>query len=302
MMMIHQFSIAIAVVLLGCSLSAVHVQSFSGYSSLYSSKLRSSSNTMILKQQHQQQQREAGSSLSAASDNKSNSSSSNEQQDGRVLFQQASTACFLTAALWMSPVALEQSISHHFPPLTLMMISSSQAASAKEIMMTAQDRTAQYARSADLFVGGYTVKGTKLSIRPGNIFKAPGPTESFSVAQECICSAQATEHGIFASGANPGNAFLFVATLNNAGTEWTAEQTSVGVKPPYKATMRFGATAGGTHTAIGSTLTSSGETTAFSAEQSAMGCSEGEEGAAACKAVCGKQGLSWEMIRRKCGL
>jgi len=297
MMTIRQFAIAIAVVLLGCSLSAVHVQSFSGYSSLYSSKLRSSSNTMILKQQHQQQQREAGSSLSAASDNKSNSSSSNEQQDGRVLFQQASTACFLTAALWMSPVALEQQ-SHYFPPTTLMMMSS-QAASAKE--MTAPERTAQYARSVDSFVGGYTVAGTKLSISPG-MFKAPGPTESFLVAQECICSAQATEHGIFASGANPGNAFLFVATLNNAGNEWTAQQTSVGAQPPYKAIMRFGATAGGPHTAIGSTLTSSGETTAFSAEQSAMGCSEGEEGAAACKAVCGKQGLSWEMIRRKCGL
>jgi len=300
-MTIRQFAIAIAVVLLGCSLSAVHVQSFSGYSSLYySSKLRTrSSHTLILKKPpHQQQQRESCSSLSAAPDNKNNSSN---EQDGSVSFQKACTACLITAALWMSPVALEQSISHHFPPLTLMMISSSQAASAKEIMMTAQDRTAQYARSADLFVGGYTVKGTKLSIRPGNIFKAPGPTESFSVAQECICSAQATEHGIFASGANPGNAFLFVATLNNAGTEWTAEQTSVGVKPPYKATMRFGATAGGTHTAIGSTLTSSGETTAFSAEQSAMGCSEGE-GAGACKAVCGKQGLSWEMIRRKCGL
>ena len=159
-------------------------------------------------------------------------------------------------------------------------------------------RTAAYRRSAELFVGGYTVSGTKLSISPG---KAPGATESFSVGQECICSAKGTEHGIFASGANPGNAFLLVATLNDAGDEWTAEQTSVGAAPPYKATMRFGATAGGVHTAIGSTLTSSGETTAFSAQQSAMGCAEGE-GAAACEAVCGKYALPWDMVRQRCGL
>jgi len=247
---------------------------------------------MILNKPHQQQ-REICSSLSTGTDNKNNNS--NNEQDGSVVFQKAYTACLVTTALWLSPVALEQSISHYFPPTTLMMMSS-QAASAKE--MTAPERTAQYARSVDSFVGGYTVAGTKLSLRPG---KAPGATESFRVAQECICSAKATEHGIFASGANPGNAFLFLATLNNAGNEWTAEQTSVGAQPPYKATMRFGATAGGTHTAIGSTLSSSGETTAFSAEQSAMGCSEGE-GASACKAVCGKQGLSWEMIRQKCGL
>lgn len=155
-----------------------------------------------------------------------------------------------------------------------------------------------YARSAELFVGGYTVSGTKLSISPS---QAPGSPESFSVAQECICSAKATEHGIFASGANPENAFLFVATLNDAGDEWTAEQTSVGTAPPYKATMRFGSTAGGAHTAIGSTLTSKGESTAFSAEQSAMGCAEGQ-GAAACKAVCGKHALPWDMIRQRCGL
>ena len=164
-------------------------------------------------------------------------------------------------------------------------------------------RTAAYKRSAELFVGGYTVSGTKLSISPG---KAPGATESFSVGQECICSAKGTEHGIFASGANPGNAFLLVATLNDAGDEWTAEQTSVGVAPPYKATMHFGATAGGAHTAIGSTMTSTrgstlSESTAFSAEQSAIGCADGE-GAAACEAVCGKHALPWDMIRRRCGL
>lgn len=162
---------------------------------------------------------------------------------------------------------------------------------------SAADRTAAYARSVELWVGGYTVAGTKLSISPG---KAPGSTESFSVPQECICSAKATENGIFASGANPGNPFLLVATQNDAG-EWTAEQTSVGAAPPYKATMRFGATAGGVHTAVGSTLNSRGVSTAFSAEQSAIGCAEGE-GASACEAVCGKHALPWDMIRRRCGL
>ena len=174
----------------------------------------------------------------------------------------------------------------------------SNLATAQVARPSAADRTAVYARSAELFVGGYTVAGTKLSISPG---KAPGAIESFSVGQECICSAKGTEHGIFASGANPGNAFLLVATLNDAGDEWTAEQTSVGASPPYKATMRFGATAGGVHTAIGSTLTSSGETAAFSAQQSAMGCAEGE-GAAACEAVCGKYALPWDMVRQRCGL
>ena len=162
---------------------------------------------------------------------------------------------------------------------------------------SAADRAAAYARSAELFVGGYTVAGTKLSISPG---RAPGATEGFSVAQECICSAVSTEHGVFASGANPGNAFLFLAALSDAG-EWIAEQTSVGATPPYKATMYFGATGGGAHTAVGSTLTSSGETTAFRAEQSAIGCAEGE-GAAACEAVCGKHLLPWDMIQRRCGL
>lgn len=171
------------------------------------------------------------------------------------------------------------------------------AATAQVARLSAADRTAAYARNAELFVGGYTVSGTKLSVSPG---KPPGVTESFSVAQECICSAKATNHGIFASGANDENAFLLVATLSDAG-EWTAEQTSVGASPPYKATMRFGATAGGEHTAIGSTLTSRGESTAFSAEQSAMGCAEGE-GAAACKSVCGKYALPWDMIQRRCGL
>jgi len=151
--------------------------------------------------------------------------------------------------------------------------------------------------SAADWVGGYTVAGTKLSLRPGT---APGPPESFRVPQECLCSATATEHGIFARGANPGNAFLLLATRSDAG-EWTAEQTSVGAAPPYKATMRFGSTAGGAHTAVGSTLNSRGVTTAFSAEQSAIGCHEGE-GAAACEAVCGKHGLSWDMIRQRCGL
>ena len=298
MMMIHRFAI-IAVVLLGCSLL---VQSFS-YSSRSSSK-RSSNNNIMKPQQQLYQQRQACSYLFAALSN--SNSNSNEQERSVVTFQKVFAACFVTASLWMSPVVLEQNSHNYFPTMT-MTIHSSQAASAKELIASGSGsrdgindrRTAAYERSVDLFVGGYTVKGTKLEIRPG---KAPGAPEGFRVAQECICSATATEHGIFATGANPDNAFLFVATLNDKGDEWTAEQTSTGATPPYKATMRFGATAGGPHTAIGSTLArSGGGVTAFSAEQSAMGCTAGE-GAATCKTVCGKHGLSWEMIKRKCGL
>ena len=254
-------------------------------------------------QQQLYQQRQACSYLFAAPSN--SNSNSNEQERSVVTFQKVFAACFVTASLWMSPVVLEQNSHNYFPTMT-MTIHSSQAASAKELIASGSGsrdgindrRTAAYERSVDLFVGGYTVKGTKLEIRPG---KAPGAPEGFRVAQECICSATATDHGIFATGANPDNAFLFVATLNDKGDEWTAEQTSVGATPPYKATMRFGATAGGTHTAVGSTLTSRGESTAFSAEQSAIGCAEGE-GAAACEAVCGKHALPWDMIGRRCGL
>ncbi|OEU07422.1 hypothetical protein FRACYDRAFT_251227 [Fragilariopsis cylindrus CCMP1102] len=149
--------------------------------------------------------------------------------------------------------------------------------------MTPNDRAKTYERNIDAFIGGYTVTGTKLSLSPSspnNKHKTPSPptiTESFTVAQECICSAKSTPHGIFATGANPENAFLFLATFNAKGNEWTAEQTSVGVNPAYKATMRFGGTAGGVHTAIGSTMVGGQEVTAFSAEQSAMGCNEGVE-------------------------
>jgi len=281
MVMINRF--VIALVLLGCSLL---VQSFS-FSSLPSK--RSSNN-----RQHHHQQLHECSYLSVTYDNNNNNNKKNEQ-DKSVTFQKAFAACFVTAALWMSPVVLEQS---NFP-----IIISSQAVSAKEMTSGSssrenknKDRTAAYARNADLFVGGYTVEGTKLSIIPGT---APGTTQDFRVAQECICSATATKHGIFASGANLDNAFLFVATLDDKGEQWTAEQTSVGATPPYKATMQFGATAGGPHTAIGSTLSKSGATTAFAAEQSAMGCTEGT---AACETVFGKHGLSWDMIRRRCGL
>ena len=92
---------------------------------------------------------------------------------------------------------------------------------------------------------------------------------------------------------------------NNRGKpEWTAEQTSVGVTPAYTTTMHFGETAGGVQTAIGATQDDGGRhggtTTAFSAEQSAIGCQYGA-GAGDCSAVCEQQGLSWEMIGRKCG-
>ena len=288
MIHINRFAIAV-VLLLGCSLSVV--QSFP-YSSLPSSKQRSS--TTRKQPHHHPQRRQAYSTLSAAPDDNKNSN----KQDWSSISQKTVAACFLTASLWLSPIVLEQ--SHTFPYLL-----SSHTASAKEL--TPNDLTKTYERNIDAFIGGYTVTGTKLSLSPSfpNNNKTPSPpitTESFTVAQECICSAKSTPHGIFATGANPENAFLFLATFNGKGNEWTAEQTSVGVNPAYKATMRFGRVAGGVHTAIGSTMGGGGqEVTAFSAEQSAMGCNEGV-GASKCEAVCGKQGLSWDMIRRKCGL
>jgi hypothetical protein len=288
-MMIHINRFAIAVVLLlGCSLSVV--QSFP-YSSLPSSKQRRSSTTRK-QPHHHPQRRQAYSTLSAAPDDNKNSN----KQDWSSISQKTVAACFLIASLWLSPIVLEQ--SHTFRPYLL----SSHIASAKEL--TPNDLTKTYQRNTDAFIGGYTVTGTKLSLSPNNNKNPSSPTitESFTVAQECICSAKSTPHGIFATGANPENAFLFLATFNAKGNEWTAEQTSVGVNPAYKATMRFGKVAGGVHTAIGSTMGGGGqEVTAFSAEQSAMGCNEGV-GASKCEAVCGKQGVSWDMIRRKCGL
>ena len=228
--------------------------------------------------------------LGSGAERRGNAASSTTRRDMTRLLSTLLLACPLDATKAVLVVGACSACLFNSPTHAL--------ATARTARPSAADRTATYARSAEQFVGGYTVAGTKLSISPG---KAPGATESFTVGQECICSAKATENGIFASGANPENAFLLVATLSDAGDEWTAEQTSVGVSPPYKATMKFGATAGGAHTAIGSTLTSSGESTAFSAQQSAMGCAEGE-GAAACEAVCGKHALPWDMIRRRCGL
>ena len=243
--------------------------------------------------------------LGSGAERRGNAASSTTRRDMTRLLSALLLACPLgTATLWLPPTvraaadATKAVLVVGACSACLFNSPTHALATARTARPSAADRTATYARSAEQFVGGYTVAGTKLSISPG---KAPGATESFTVGQECICSAKATENGIFASGANPENAFLLVATLSDAGDEWTAEQTSVGVSPPYKATMKFGATAGGAHTAIGSTLTSSGESTAFSAQQSAMGCTEGE-GAAACEAVCGKHALPWDMIRRRCGL
>jgi len=243
--------------------------------------------------------------LGSGAERRGNAASSTTRRDMTRLLSALLLACPLgTATLWLPPTvraaadATKAVLVVGACSACLFNSPTHALATARTARPSAADRTATYARSAEQFVGGYTVAGTKLSISPG---KAPGATESFTVGQECICSAKATENGIFASGANPENAFLLVATLSDAGDEWTAEQTSVGVSPPYKATMKFGATAGGAHTAIGSTLTSSGESTAFSAQQSAMGCTEGE-GAAACEAVCGKYALPWDMVRQRCGL
>jgi len=293
-------------VLLGCSLFFV-VESFSCSSSSSLISSRSSTTISIMKplQYRQQRQRRGVYSYWNNEDN------NNEQEGGSKhsgIIQNVLTTCFVTtmaSLFWMS---------------TTMMIPS-HAAVAKELTNNKDLTTTVYnQRNANLFVGGYTVKGTKLSMmNPGNnnnnnkgkqkvqVQPLGGEmTERFQVAQECICSVETTEHGIFARGANPENPFLFLATINDKN-EWTAEQTSVGATPPYKATMRFGKIPGGPHTVVGSTTTTLNSKTdtvvAFSAEQSAMGCNEGgEDAAAACEAVCGKHGLSWEMIRRRCGL
>ena len=153
-----------------------------------------------------------------------------------------------------------------------------------------------YETHAADFLGGYTVSGNALSFSQDAGYEQ----NSFSVTQECICSASATSTGIFAKGANAENAFLLVVAREPDGN-WYAQQTSVGVAPAYQATMRFGRVPGGPHTAVGYQLASTGnEQTAFRADQSAIGCSVGV-GAGACEKVCGDQGLSWAQIRDKCG-
>jgi len=108
---------------------------------------------------------------------------------------------------------------------------------------------ALYTEQALAFIGGYTVEGHALAY-DGDM----GTTlATFTVAQECICTAT----GTFARGADAENAFLLIASREPDG-QWYAQQTSIGVAPAYRALMRFGATPGGTHSAVGFHLTPTG--------------------------------------------
>ena len=124
----------------------------------------------------------------------------------------------------------------------------------------------------------------------------------FTVKQECLCECAGTTTGVFCRGANDENAFSLIAAQDPSGG-WHAGQTSIGIAPMYHAEMAFGMTPGGPHTAEGYFLgpNKQGEQVVFRAQQSAIGCKEGV-GATACESVCGKFGLPWQQIRRKCGL
>ena len=248
----HPVAMAL-VMFLGCSLSVM--QALSSSSLLPSSKQRTATTVTRRPQYPQRRQAySAYSTLSAALDNNNNTSNSSKTQDRTVVSQKSVAACVLTAALWIAPVVFEQSpvVPHH-------RIAFHHTAAAKELTPQQDRTTTIYEHNTQAFIGGYTVTGTKRSLTPhNNNNKSPKPptTEAFTVAQECICSVTATPHGIFGTGANLDNAFLFLATVthNHKGKQdWTAEQTSVGVTPAYTATMRFGETAGGRHTAIGAT-------------------------------------------------
>lgn len=158
-------------------------------------------------------------------------------------------------------------------------------------------RSAFYERLRLSFVGGYTVAGTAFSQGGAN---GSTTVAAFTVPQECLCEAESTADGIFVKGANENNAFSLIASASADG-HWRAHQVSVGLTPGYRATMDFGATAGGAHTAVGSFLgpAADGSQTTFRAEQSKVGCHEGV-GAATCARVCATHRLSWAQIQRKC--
>ena len=165
-----------------------------------------------------------------------------------------------------------------------------------EVEMDDAGRTLLYAAHLDDFIGGYTVAGHAVAHGLGGAVN----WTSFTVAQECICEARATPTGIFATGANDGNAFLLVASLESDGL-WYGQQTSFGADEPYTATMRFGATPGGKHTAVGYYINpATDEQKTFRAVQSAIGCNEGS-GAGACADVCGAKGLPSALVKAKCG-
>ena len=177
-------------------------------------------------------------------------------------------------------------------------VATRQNATYESLASSAAESLAFYQEHVCAFIGGYTVAGTSFTQggQDGSL-----KVSEFEVQQECLCEVVATAHGIFARGANDANAFSLVAALEPDG-EWHAQQVSVGTTPAYQATMRFGRTPGGAHTAVGFYLNpvEGGAQTTFRASQSAIGCKEGV-GAAACDEVCERQGLSSSQVASRCG-
>jgi len=162
--------------------------------------------------------------------------------------------------------------------------------------------TAYTEANAMAFVGGYTVSGEAIESTVQNgIVK--NQVSSFSVDQECMCSCNATEVGIFCLGASTDNAFSAVA--RKEGSNWIMEQQSIDGNVGgfnYHATFDFGSTPGGPRSVKGYALVSAGAvtTTQFSASQSGSGCEEGV-GAFVCVSTCSKYGISSKQLAAKCG-
>ena len=74
-----------------------------------------------------------------------------------------------------------------------------------------------YAQHLSSFVGGYTVAGSAILAHAPSTGRTTVNVSSFAVAQECVCEARATAHGIVAAGANDGNAFLLVIAREEDG-------------------------------------------------------------------------------------
>ena len=69
-----------------------------------------------------------------------------------------------------------------------------------------------YVKTAEAFVGGYTLYG--------HVLTDNGVLTSFNVAQECICECNGTSTGIFCRGANPMTEFLAVAATEPGVEGW----------------------------------------------------------------------------------
>lgn len=169
-----------------------------------------------------------------------------------------------------------------------------------------RSRTQYTVDDAIAFVGGYTVSGHSIASGLNSYGSVTSETAGFSVAQECMCSCNATEHAVACLGANDDNAFSALGFLE--GGEWVMEQQSINGSVngfQYHATMRFGSNgAGGARTVSGFTIAAPGSTsvtTLFRAEHSATGCDEGV-GATSCPGLCGSYGLDSSQLVERCGL